>query len=163
MGQATQLVMGHGDVDADIVIIGEAPGKKEDEIGKPFQGAAGRLLDEMLEDSGLKRDDVYVTNIVKYRPPDNRDPSTIEKEESWPYLERELAIVKPKIIMTLGRHSMSHFLPGVLISDVHGTVQDVEVNGISYTVAPLFHPAAALYNQKLRPTLFADFKKVTEK
>lgn len=161
--QATQLVMGSGNPNADIVLIGEAPGKKEDETGLPFQGAAGKRLDELFATAGLNRNDVYITNIVKYRPPENRDPKESEKQEFWPYLERELKIVNPKIIMTLGRHSMSHFLPAAVIGDVHGTIHDVTVAGESYRVAPLYHPAAAIYNQKLRQTLVDDFLSVTKR
>lgn len=160
--QATQLVMGHGSLDSEIVLIGEAPGKKEDETGIPFQGAAGKRLDELLAAAQLQRSDIYITNIVKYRPPDNRDPKQEEKLESWPYLERELAIINPKVIMTLGRHSMSHFLPDAIIGDVHGTVHEVAVNGIDYTVAPLYHPAAAIYNRALRQTQEDDFLRVID-
>ena len=117
---AKQLVMGDGNVDADVVLIGEAPGKNEDEKGMPFVGAAGKFLDEMLAEADLKRTDVYITNIVKYRPPNNRDPLPEEKEEFNPYLDKQLEIIKPKIVVTLGRHSMEHFLPGMKISEVHG-------------------------------------------
>ncbi len=167
---ATQLVMGHGNTDADIVFIGEAPGKQEDISGIPFVGAAGKLLDEMLSSINLLRSDVYVTNIVKYRPPNNRDPLPGEKKAFWPYLLRELKVIKPKVIITLGRHSMGNFLPDVSISNVHGKLfkammkdpdneEDVEIN-----ILPLYHPAAALYNGALRQTLFNDFliiKKIT--
>ena len=167
---ATQLVMGHGNTDADIVFIGEAPGKQEDISGIPFVGAAGKLLDEMLSSISLLRSDVYVTNIVKYRPPNNRDPLPDEKKAFWPYLLRELKVIKPKVIITLGRHSMGNFLPDVSISNVHGKLfkammkdpdseEDVEIN-----ILPLYHPAAALYNGALRQTLFNDFliiKKIT--
>jgi uracil-DNA glycosylase family 4 len=120
---ATQLVMGDGNVDADIVFIGGAPGKKEDEQGIPFVGAAGKFLNELLATARMDRSDVYITNIVKYRPPKNRDPTPAEKAAFWPYLVRELAIIKPKIVITLGRHSMSYFLPGSIIGDVHGQPQ----------------------------------------
>ncbi len=110
---AKQLVMGDGNADADVVFIGEAPGKNEDEQGIPFVGAAGKFLDEMLAEAGLKRSDVYITNIVKYRPPNNRDPLPEEKEAFTPYLDKQLAIIEPKIVVTLGRHSMEHFLPGM--------------------------------------------------
>jgi len=117
---ATQLVMGHGNPEADIVFIGEAPGKNEDLHGIPFVGAAGKLLDEMLEANGVQRQDVYITNIVKYRPPNNRDPLPEEKRAFWPYLLRELKVIKPRVVVTLGRHSMEFFLPGKQISLVHG-------------------------------------------
>jgi uracil-DNA glycosylase family 4 len=109
--EATNLVMGDGNIDADIVLIGEAPGKNEDEQGLPFVGAAGKFLDEMLESAGIKRSDVYITNIVKYRPPNNRDPEPDEKAAFWPYLVRQLDVIQPKIVVTLGRHSMEYFLP----------------------------------------------------
>lgn len=153
---AKQLVMGDGNVDADVVFIGEAPGKNEDEQGIPFVGAAGKFLDEMLSQAKLKRADVYITNIVKYRPPNNRDPLPEEKEEFNPYLDKQLKIIEPKIVVTLGRHSMEHFLPGMKISQVHG--QPKRKNKIVYL--PLYHPAAALYNGGLRQTLIDDFKKI---
>lgn len=117
---ATNLVMGEGSPDADIVFIGEAPGKNEDEQGKPFVGAAGKFLNEMLESVGLSREDVYITNIVKYRPPNNRDPFPEEKRAFLPYLLRQLDVIDPKVVVTLGRHSMEFFLPEHKISHVHG-------------------------------------------
>ncbi len=157
---AQHLVMGDGNLDADIVFIGEAPGKKEDEQGLPFIGAAGKSLTTMLETIGLERHDVYITNIVKYRPPNNRDPLPDEKAAFWPYLERQLAIIDPKIIVTLGRHSMEYFLPGVKISEVHGQPQTVLLGKKQFIVLPLFHPAAALYNGGLRQTLLDDFQQL---
>lgn len=118
--QATQLVMGDGNPDADIVFIGEAPGKNEDEQGIPFVGAAGKFLNEMLAMINLKRGDIYITNIVKYRPPSNRDPLPEEKAAFLPYLQKQLEIIRPKLIVTLGRHSMDVLLPGLKISQVHG-------------------------------------------
>jgi DNA polymerase len=153
---ATQLVFGDGNPDADIVFIGEAPGKNEDEQGKPFVGAAGKFLNEMLESIGLSRDDVYITNIVKYRPPNNRDPLPEEKETFLPYLQAQLDIIQPKIVVTLGRHSLNCFLPELQISKVHG--QPKRFNGQVYL--PLFHPAAALYNGAMRQTLVDDFAKI---
>lgn len=153
---ATQLVMGDGNPKADIVFIGEAPGKNEDLKGLPFVGAAGKFLDEMLGTIGLNREDIYITNIVKYRPPNNRDPLPEEKEAFLPYLQQQMAIIKPKLIVTLGKHSMECFLPGLRISDVHG--QPKRKNGQVYL--PLFHPAAALYNGGLRQTLLDDFASI---
>jgi len=154
---ATQLVFGDGSADADIVFIGEAPGKNEDAQGLPFVGAAGKFLNEMLEGIGLKRQDVYITNIVKYRPPQNRDPYPDEKAAFLPYLKRQLEIIKPKLVVTLGRHSMESLLPpGLLISAVHG--QPKRFKGQVYL--PLFHPAAALYNGAMRQTLVDDFAKI---
>lgn len=159
---ATNLVMGDGNVDADIVFIGEAPGKKEDETGLPFMGAAGRFLNEMLAAADLQRSDVYITNIVKYRPPDNRDPKPEEKKAFLPYLIEQLRIIQPKVIVTLGRHSMEYFLPGEKIGEIHGTPQRVHLDGEEVIIMPLFHPAAALYNGSLRQTLIDDFLKVPE-
>jgi DNA polymerase len=160
--QATQLVMGSGNPDADIVLIGEAPGKKEDEQGVPFVGAAGKFLNTMLEAAGMTREDVYITNIVKYRPPNNRDPLPGEKAAFLPYLIRQLEIINPKAIMTLGRHSMEYFLPEEKISQVHGTVVRKKVvyhdeTEHEWLLIPLYHPAAALYNGALRQALLDDF------
>src|SRR4051794_4648505 len=117
---ATQLVFGDGNPDADIVFIGEAPGKNEDEQGKAFVGAAGKFLNEMLAGIALKREDVYITNIVKYRPTNNRDPYPDEKAAFLPFLQSQLEVIKPKLVITLGRHSMDSLLPGLQISKVHG-------------------------------------------
>lgn len=153
---ATQLVFGDGNPDAEVVFIGEAPGKNEDEQGKPFVGAAGKFLDEMLRDIGLDRQDVYITNIVKYRPPNNRDPYPDEKRDFLPYLRKQLEVIQPKLIVTLGRHSMEMLLPGLRISQCHG--QPKRLRGQVYL--PLFHPAAALYNGGMRQTLVQDFRKI---
>ncbi len=153
---ATQLVFGDGNPNADVVFIGEAPGKNEDIQGKPFVGAAGKFLNEMLATIGMERKDIYITNIVKYRPPNNRDPLPAEKEEFLPYLQAQLEIIKPAIVITLGRHSMNCFLPDLQISKVHG--QPKRYKGQVYM--PLFHPAAALYNGSMRKTLLDDFAKI---
>lgn len=150
---ATQLVFGDGNIDADIVFIGEAPGKNEDIQGIPFVGAAGKFLNEMLAMIDLKREDIYITNIVKYRPPNNRDPLPEEKAAFLPFLHSQLDIINPKLIVTLGRHSMDVLLPGLKISQVHG--EPKRYQGKVYL--PLFHPAAALYNGGLRQTLIDDF------
>jgi len=154
---ATQLVFGDGSADAEVMFIGEAPGKSEDEQGLPFVGAAGKFLNELLAGVGLKRSDVYITNIVKYRPPDNRDPYPDEKAAFLPYLRRQIETIKPKLVATLGRHSMEALLPpGLTISACHG--QPKRYNGQVYL--PLFHPAAALYNGGMRQTLVDDFAKI---
>ncbi len=153
---ATQLVFGVGNPDAEIVFIGEAPGKNEDLKGEPFVGAAGKFLDEMLEMIGLKREGVYITNIVKYRPPGNRDPLPDEKEAFMPYLESQLDAIKPVLVVTLGRHSLNCFLPDLRISECHG--QPKRYKGRVYL--PLFHPAAALYNGSMRQTLIDDFESI---
>jgi uracil-DNA glycosylase family 4 len=150
---AKQLVMGAGNVDAEILFIGEAPGQKEDEQGEPFVGAAGRFLGEMLESIGMQRHDVYITNIVKYRPPGNRDPEPGEIMAFMPYLEKQIDIIKPRLIVFLGRHSMNVFLPELKISQVHGRA--FRKNGQVYL--PLYHPAAALYNGSMRSQLMEDF------
>ena len=162
---ATQLVMGDGNPDADIVFIGEAPGKNEDEQGLPFVGAAGKFLNEMLAAAGMTRGDVYITNIVKYRPPNNRDPSPEEKAAFLPYLLRQLEIINPKAIITLGRHSMEYFLPDARISQIHGHAVRKKVIYYDETphewlIIPLYHPAAALYNGSVRTVLIDDFLQV---
>lgn len=160
--EATNLVMGHGNIDARIVFIGEAPGKKEDESGVPFVGAAGKFLDSLLETIDLKRADVYITNIVKYRPPKNRDPLPVEKQAFVPFLAQELAVIDPKVIVTLGRHSMEYFLPDAKIGEVHGQFHEVIFEGEKRIFLPLYHPAAALYNGALRKTLQADILQLTK-
>lgn len=162
--QATQLVFGEGNPNAAIVIIGEAPGKKEDELGKPFVGASGKFLNSMLESIGLQREDIYITNIVKYRPPDNRDPKPAEKTAFLPYLQSQLEVIQPQVIVTLGRHSMNCFLPDLQISQVHGepkriklTLKEDKDDILDLIILPLFHPAAALYNPAQRQTLIDDF------
>lgn len=160
--QATNLVMGDGNVNADIVFIGEAPGKNEDEQGLPFVGAAGKFLNEMLAQAGMDRSDVYITNIVKYRPPNNRDPLPDEKKAFWPYLLKQLQIIEPKVVITLGRHSMEYFLPGMYISKIHGQPKRIQFGDHKLVIVPLYHPAAALYNGSMRQTLIDDFLMVPE-
>lgn len=161
--QATQLVFGDGNVDADIVFIGEAPGKNEDLQGKPFVGAAGKFLNEMLESIGLTRQDIYITNIVKYRPPNNRDPLPEEKQTFLPYLQSQLEVIAPKVVVTLGRHSTNCFLPDLQISKAHGEPKRVKLqlkesnDVLEVVLLPLYHPAAALYNGGMRQTLLDDF------
>lgn len=158
--QATQLVFGNGNPNADVVFIGEAPGKNEDLQGLPFVGAAGKFLNEMLDLIGMKRDDIYITNIVKYRPPNNRDPLPEEKEAFWPYLLSQLKVIAPKLVVTLGRHSMGYFLPGLSISQIHGQPKQIKLGDGTIVVMPLYHPAAALYNGGMRQTLIDDFAKI---
>lgn len=163
--QATQLVFGEGSPDAQVVFIGEAPGKKEDLQGVPFVGAAGKFLDEMLQLIHLDRKEIYITNIVKYRPPNNRDPLPEEKKAFWPYLVRQLDVIKPKLVVTLGRHSMEYFLPNQKISAIHGQPKQNKVSigdqsTYSLVVLPLYHPAAALYNGGMRQTLMDDFSRI---
>ena len=158
---ATQAVRGVGSANADIVFIGEAPGKKEDEVGKPFVGAAGKFLNEMLGLIKLKREDIYITNIVKYRPPNNRDPLPEEKATCRDWLLGELKIISPKLIIFLGRHAMNNFFPDQKISNAHGKLLIKKFNGISTKFFfPLYHPAAALYDGSMREVLIEDFKKI---
>lgn len=153
---ATQLVFGDGSPDSEIILIGEAPGKNEDLQGIPFVGAAGKFLNEMLEMIGLKRENVYITNIVKYRPPGNRDPLPREKQAFLPFLDDQITAINPKLVITLGRHSMNVLIPGLTISKDHGSPKRYK----GRVFLPLFHPAAALYNGGLRQTLIDDFAKI---
>lgn len=161
---ATQLVFSDGSADAQVVFIGEAPGKQEDLLGLPFVGASGKFLDEMLMSIGMKREDIYITNIVKYRPPNNRDPLPDEKRAFLPYLQEQLEIIQPKLIVALGRHSGGAFLPDLRISQDHGKPKRIQLQfhddktkSFAVVVLPLYHPAAALYNGGMRETLLADF------
>ncbi len=158
---ATQPVPGDGNPSASLVFIGEAPGRDEDKQGQPFVGAAGKFLAEMLAEIKLTREDVYITNIVKYRPPNNRDPLPEEIAACKEWLEEELACIKPPLIVFLGRHSMNYFFPAEKISEVHGKmlIRTFPKLGRQHFFA-LYHPAAALYNGGMRETLLKDFKKL---
>ncbi len=147
-------VLGEGNPQATVMFIGEAPGQKEDELGRPFVGAAGQFLDELLTSIGLKRADVYISNVVKYRPPENRDPLPEEKEQCMPWLMLEIALIKPRVIVPLGKHALGNFFTKLSISSVHGQPQKLTD---SLTIFPIFHPAAALHNGGLRQTLYDDF------
>ncbi len=155
-------VPGEGRRDAEIMFVGEAPGAREDETGRPFVGAAGKLLTELLEKIGLKREDVYITNVVKCRPPNNRDPTEEEIRACSPYLMKQIQLIKPKIIVALGRHAGRFLfeqagLKWHSMKAVHGKVFDVMINGIKVKLMATYHPAAALYYPKLRPALEKDF------
>jgi uracil-DNA glycosylase len=155
------VVPGEGSAKAEIMFIGEGPGKKEDELGRPFVGAAGKFLEEMLATIKLKREDVYIANVVKCRPPQNRDPLPEEVAACWPWLLEQIRIIQPKLIVTLGRHSMERFLPNQKISEVHGKAMRREIEGIGKQVFyTLYHPAAALYNGSMREVLIKDFKRI---
>jgi uracil-DNA glycosylase family 4 len=151
-----QAVPGDGSINSPVVFIGEAPGKKEDEQGRPFVGAAGQLLAEALNTIGWTREDVYITNVVKCRPPGNRDPEPSEVAEHHQFLQRELELIQPKIIVLLGRHALHWFLPELQISKVRGMAK--RLNGQVYY--PTYHPAAALYNGGLRETFISDIQKI---
>lgn len=158
---ATQAVYGAGNADADVMFIGEAPGKQEDLKGVPFVGAAGKFLDEMLASINIKRSDVYITNVVKYRPPNNRDPLPQEVADCWPWLQEQINIIKPTLIIPLGRHALERFVPGRKISEDHGKAFRRTIDGCgTYVFYALYHPAAALYNGSLRETLIADFARI---
>jgi DNA polymerase len=150
--EATNLVPGDGDPDAEVVIVGEAPGASEDKQGRPFVGRAGKLLDALLAEAGLAREDVFVTNVVKARPPGNRDPKADEVAHHLPWLLAQLEVIEPKLVVPLGRHALARFDAGARISEVHGRV--LERDG--RTLFPMYHPAAALHNQSLRATLHED-------
>ena len=160
-GTCQQVVPGEGSAEAKIMFIGEGPGKKEDELGRPFVGAAGKFLDEMLGIINLKREDVYIANVVKCRPPENRDPLPEEVAACWPWLLEQIKIIKPRLVVTLGRHSMERFLPNQKISQIHGSLVIKTIPELGpqnfYT---LYHPAAALYNGSMREILIKDFKKI---
>lgn len=152
----TRGVPGEGNPDADILFVGEGPGKKEDELGRPFVGPAGQLLEELLRHIGLTRNDVYIANVIKHRPPGNRDPLPDELAACWPYLKRQIEIIDPTIIVPLGRHALDRFLPGKVISQVHGTPYRA---GKTVYFA-MYHPAAALYTARLTSVLFDDIAKL---
>ncbi len=151
-------VPGEGPADAEIMFIGEGPGFYENEQGRPFVGAAGRFLDELLAQAGLKRSEVWIGNVVKCRPPGNRDPQPDELAACNEYLERQIEAINPKIIVTLGRFSMAKFMPGVKISQVHGQMRRV---GKRFVIA-MYHPAAALHQPKYKPQILADFARLPE-
>ena len=154
---ATHAVPGEGNPDTDILFVGEGPGKNEDEQGRPFVGAAGKFLDQLIESIGYKRADVYIANVVKHRPPGNRDPLPDELHACTPWLDQQVAIIQPKLIVTLGRISMAHFLgDGFSISKIHGQPK----RRAEKVIIPMFHPAAALYRGDLRPVLASDFQKI---
>jgi uracil-DNA glycosylase len=151
-------VPGEGPADSEIMFIGEGPGFYENEQGRPFVGAAGQFLDQLLAQAGLKRSDVWIGNVVKCRPPGNRDPLPEELAACDTYLERQIKAINPSIIITLGRYSMGRFMPGAKISTVHGQMRKV---GERYVIA-MFHPAAALHQASLKPAILADFARLPE-
>jgi uracil-DNA glycosylase family 4 len=160
-----RVVVGEGSLDARVMFIGEAPGKQEAETGRPFVGSSGKVLTELLEEIGLARKDVYITNVVKDRPPDNRDPRAAEISVYAPYLERQINIIQPRVIATLGRFAMTFVLDlfklplhGEKISDLHGKPFAVSGGYGPVTIIPLYHPAVALYNRNQRKMLVADFQ-----
>jgi DNA polymerase len=163
---ATKLVFGTGNTEATILCIGEGPGFNEDKIGEPFVGQAGKLLDKLFPLAGLERKEVFITNIVHHRPPENRDPLPNEIEAYGAYLDKIIGIIDPEVIITLGRFSMAKFLPNVFISGVHGKKYDVSWNGKTIVVIPMYHPAASLRNGnvlQMEKTDFVNLKQILKK
>jgi uracil-DNA glycosylase len=153
---AKNAVPGEGPTDAEIMFIGEGPGFHEDRQGRPFVGAAGKFLEELLGYIDLKREQVFIANVVKHRPPGNRDPEADELEACAGYLERQIKAINPKVIVTLGRYSMARFFPGAKISAIHGQAKKVD----GRVVVAMFHPAAALHQPSLKQAIIEDFKKL---
>lgn len=154
LAKTSNPVLGEGNPHAQIMFIGEAPGEQEDKLGRPFVGPAGKFLDELLGTIGLKREDVYISNVMKFRPPGNRDPLPEEKEACLPWLQAEIALIKPKVLVPLGRHALTQFFSKLNISAAHGKAQRL-TDGIH--VFPIYHPAAALHNPGLKQALYDDF------
>jgi len=152
----TLSVPGEGPIDAEVMLIGEAPGVNEDKQGRPFVGAAGNFLSELLAAAGLSREDVFICNVLKCRPPSNRDPLPLEIEACSDYLDEQIDIIDPLVIVTLGRYSMAKFFPRQTISRIHGSVK--EIAGRAYV--PMYHPAAALHRGNLREVMLDDFRKL---
>ncbi|MCX7623866.1 MAG: uracil-DNA glycosylase [Thermomicrobium sp.] len=154
----TQAVPGEGNPRAEVMFIGEAPGYHEDRQGRPFVGAAGQFLNELLARAGLRREEVYITNVVKCRPPGNRDPLPDEIAACAPYLEEQLAVIRPRVVVTLGRYSMARWFPNEKISRIHGQARRIG----EYVVVPMYHPAAALHQPALKELVEKDFDKLRE-
>lgn len=160
--QANNPVPGEGSPEAEIMFIGEGPGYHEDRLGRPFVGQAGKLLDQLLSSIKVDRKDVFIGNMVKHRPPGNRDPLPAEIEACRPFLDEQVKIIDPKIIVTLGRFSMNKFLPGEYISKIHGQARFVNLAGKKRIVMPMYHPAAALRNGRIMEEIKEDFKKLPQ-
>jgi DNA polymerase len=159
----TKLVFGSGDTKASVLVIGEGPGATENLLGLPFVGQAGKLLDKLFPLAGLTRSEVFITNIVHHRPPENRDPTPIEISAYGKYLDKIIEIINPKVIITLGRYSMAKFLPNVFISGVHGKKHNVFWKGRDIVVIPMYHPAASLRNGNVLALEKDDFLQLKEK
>lgn len=157
--RASQLVFGEGNPNSSIYLIGEAPGETEDKTGKPFVGRAGKLLEEVLNSLGIKREDVYISNIVKYRPPKNRPPTPSEISAFSPFIDEEINIIDPKVIVTLGRFSLAKFLPQEKISLIHGDPRLISLNKKPTTILPMYHPSAALRSPDIKKLFLEDFRK----
>jgi len=163
---ATHAVPGEGDPSAKIMFVGEAPGRMEDETGRPFVGRAGKLLDKLLNSIGIERKSVFITSVVKHRPPKNRAPKPNEVRACMHWLSLQLDIIKPKLIVTLGRFGMEYFMRGEKISKIHGTIKKAVVNNKEYNIFPVYHPAAALRSTRNKKALeedFSELRKLMEK
>ena len=167
--ECKNIVIGEGDKNADILFVGEAPGRNEDETGVPFCGAAGKNLDKLLDKVGLKRSKIYIANILKCRPPQNRDPLPEEIKYHTPWLLKQIKEIKPKIVCSLGNYSTKFFMAGTNvdemknqlgITEVHGKPQDIEIEGLKIKLIPLFHPAAIIYKRNLEPLWIQDMEVV---
>ena len=154
---ATNPVPGAGNSQAKIVFVGEAPGHFEDQKGLPFVGNSGHLLDKLLSQISFKRENVYIANILKHRPPQNRDPLPEEIKVCTPFLKRQLLIIRPKLIVTLGRFAMNYFIPGAYISQIHGQPQKITWQELNLTIYPIYHPSAGLRNGQMMQSLQEDF------
>lgn len=159
---ATNLVFGAGDPAAEIMLIGEGPGYWEDQKGKPFVGNSGKFLDQLLHSIELPRETVFITNVVNYRPPENRDPSPEEMAAFQPYIDKMIEIIEPKVIITLGRFSMAKFIPDVKITDVHGKERIIDWKGCKIVIVPMYHPAAGLRNGEFRKRTVEDFSRIPD-
>lgn len=157
---ATHTVPGEGDPNTKIMFVGEAPGRVEDETGRPFVGRSGKLLDKLLQSINLDRESVFITSVVKHRPPKNRQPKSFETRACSYWLKEQLSIIRPKLIVTLGRFGLEYFLTHAKISKVHGTIQETLADGRIINLFPLYHPAAGLRSSRNKNILFADFKKL---
>lgn len=155
---AHNMVWGQGNLNSKIYMLGEAPGKFEDLQGKPFVGPAGRLLDKLLGSIGLKRENVFISNLVRFRPPENRDPKPEEIDAFEQSVDEEIKIIDPKIIVTVGRFSLNKFLPNAKISQVHGKVFQVKWKGKNLMLIPIYHPAAALRRIDIKKQIKKDFQ-----
>ncbi len=155
--QRNTAVPGEGSETADVMFVGEAPGSNEDKLGRPFVGAAGNFLDELLRSAKLDRADIYITNTVKCRPPNNRDPLPEERSSCRKYLDRQIDLVNPKVVVSLGRHSLTSFLPGETIGKSRGQARSMG----QFTLFPMYHPAAALHQPNLKQVIIEDFEKLS--
>lgn len=157
---AINHVPGSGNPEAKILFIGEAPGAKEDELGLPFVGNSGKLLDKLLASISVNRSDVFICNILKHRPPENRDPLPDEIKVCVPFLKAQLKIIEPKVIITLGRFAMNYFFPLETIGHVHGKINKIKWQGMDLVIIPVYHPSAGLRNGQMLEALQADFNKI---